>query len=59
MSHLLMSQPMQVYQNWLLFAVLIEAETAWEQGIFVSHWNFYIPEKVEIFYLVVNLNPGH
>lgn len=54
-----MSQPMQVHQNWLLSAVLIEAETAWEQGIFVRHWNCYIPEKVEIFYLVVNLNPGH
>ena len=56
MSHLLISQPTQAHQNWLLFAVLIEAETAWEQGIFVRHWNCYVPENVEIFYLVVNLN---
>ena len=56
MSHLLIFQPTQAHQNWLLFAVLIEAETAWEQGIFVRHWNCYIPETADIFYLVVNLN---
>lgn len=31
------SLSLQVHQNWLLSAVLIEAETAWEQGIFVRH----------------------
>lgn len=40
-----MSQPVQVHQNWLLSAVLIEAETAWEQGIFVRHWNLLYPRE--------------
>lgn len=59
MSHLLtgMSQPMQTHR--LLFAVQIDAETGWKQGIFVrlgiamslTRWRYFTWSLI--------LDPGH